>query len=118
MYEEMHQLDEIIKFFKDEGLYDIDENRIKHMYILISNPHLRVNDSDKQWIAYTSQESEVTSILNEMKDLFGYSRLAWTKEKNNVINAIHQAGTLFLDNDITMKPKIPFFIIVLDKLKD
>ena len=117
MYEEMHKLDEIIEFFKTENFYDIDENRIKNMYSLISNPHLRVNDSDKQWLTYTGQESEATIIVNEMKDLFGYSRFAWTKEEDNVVRLIHHIGTIFIENEITMKAKIPFFIMVLDKLK-
>ena len=87
------------------------------MHSLISNPHLRVNGTKKQWVSYTGQESEATTIVNEMKDLFGYSRFAWTKEEENVVPLIHHIGTIFIENEITMKAKIPFFIMVLDKLK-
>ncbi|CAA6807002.1 MAG: Unknown protein [uncultured Sulfurovum sp.] len=118
MYEKMYELDAIIEFFKAEDLYDIKEDRIKEMYNLISNPHLRVNDTDKQWVADTIQESEVTTIANVIKEIFNYSRFAWTKEEDKVIHAIHQVGTIFSHNKITIKPRIPFYIIVLDKLRD
>ncbi|CAA6799761.1 MAG: Unknown protein [uncultured Sulfurovum sp.] len=118
MYEQMYKLDEVIEFFKNEDLYNIEEDRIKEMYGFISNPYLRVNDTDKQWVAYTSQESEVTTVANAMKEIFRYSRLAWTKEEDKVIDTIHQVGDIFIQNQTTMKPRIPFYIIVLDKLKD
>ncbi len=114
----MYKLDEIIEFFKNENFYDIEENRIKEMYGLISNPDIAVNDSDKQWFDYTSQESKVTTVANMIKEIFRYSRFAWTKEEDRVIDTIHQVGTIFIDNKITMKPRIPFYIMVLDKLRD
>ena len=118
MYEQMYKLEDVIEFFKDEDLYNIEEDRIKEMYGFISSPHLRVNDTDKQWVASTSQESEVTTVANAMKEIFRYSRLAWTREEDKVINTIHEVGTIFIENKITMKPRIPFYIMVLDKLKD
>ena len=117
MYEHMPKLDEIIDFFKTENLYKIDENRILEMYHLLANPNLKL-DTNEEFLDYTNQESNVTSIANIIKEVFGYSRFAWTKEEDKVIDTIHQVGAIFIDNQITMKPKIPFYIMVLDKLRD
>lgn len=117
MYERMYELNRIIEFFhKEFEIIDSDE-RIEEMYNLISNPHLRVNDNDKQWVAFSSQDSENKTVEDAIKEIMKYGRLDWILEKDNVMAKIKEVGNIFLDYNIKMKPRMPFYIMVLDKIK-
>lgn len=117
MYGRMYKLNEIIEFFHEElGIIDSDE-RIEEMYDLISNPHLRVNDDDKQWVAFSSEDSENKTVEDAMKEILDYGDFTWEINKDNVVDKISKVGNIFIENNIKMKPRIPFYIMVLDEIK-
>jgi len=114
----MYELNEIIEFFHEklDGIYS--DERIEEMYELISDPHLRVNDDDKQWVAFSSQDLENKTVEDAMKEILGYGNFRWSIEKDNIVAKINKVGNIFIENNIKMKPRIPFYIMVLDELKD
>ena len=118
MYEQMYKLNEIIEFFHDEELEIISDERIEEMYNLISNPDIRVNDDDKQWVAFSSQNSEVETVGEAIKEILGYDDFRWFIKKDNIVAKINKVGNIFIENNIKMKPRIPFYIMVLNELKD
>jgi len=87
------------------------------MYDLISNPHLRVKDDDKQWVAFSSQDSENKTVEDAMKEILGYTKLKWILMKDDIVAKINEVGNIFIEDGIKMKPRIPFYIMVLDKIK-
>ena len=111
----IYQLDEIIQYF-DEKISTLDEERIKKLYKLISNPHLRVNSNDKQWVAYNTQASEDNTVVNAICEILDYSKLKCITKQDDIINAVDNTGELFNGLAIQMKPRIPFYILVLDEL--
>lgn len=91
-----------------------NQNRIEECYDLISNPFNRVNGKDKQWVAYVTQASENTTVVDaieEITDQNGYNR---TREV--IIEVVDEVGEEFKSLNIDLKPRIPFYICVLDKL--
>lgn len=118
MYEQMYKLDEVLEFFKNELGAENDE-RITELYNMISNPHLRVNDNDKQWVAYVTQDSENKTVEDAMKAILDVNAIDWIlTEEKKVKEAIKTTGNLFINNGIKNKPRIPFYIMVLDELVD
>jgi len=112
MYTQMYELDRVIDFFHDElNITEYDE-RIEKMYDLISNPHLRVNANDKQWVAFSTQDSENKTVEDAMEEILYDDDF----NRRQVKKAIKEVGNTFIESNIRMKPRIPFYIMVLDKL--
>lgn len=115
----IYQLEDIKEYFKnkifqDELFTTEIEQRIEECYSLISNPKNRVNDVDEQWVAYVTQASENTTVVDaieEITDQNGYNR---TREV--IIEVVDEVGEEFKSLNIDLKPRIPFYICVLDKL--
>jgi hypothetical protein len=111
----MYELDKIIQYF-DEKISTIEEERIKQLYNFISNPHVRVNSSDKQWVAYDSQPSEDKTVLKAICEILDYGTFRCQIKEDDIVNAINNTGELFDGLGIRMKPRIPFYILVLNEL--
>lgn len=114
----MYELNEILEFFHEKLDRIYSDERIEEMYELISNPHIRVNDNNKQWVAFSSKDSENKTVEDAMKEILGYGDFRWSIEKDNIVAQINKVGNIFIENNIKMKPRIPFYIMVLDELKD
>lgn len=112
----MYELEEVTQYIKDniEGFYEYD--RIEPLYNMISNPQVRVNSKDKQWVAYKTQASEDNTVVEAMKEILDYKEFRWIIEKENVIEAVNSVGDIFSNLGITHKPRIPFYILVLSEL--
>jgi hypothetical protein len=112
----IYKLEDIIKYF-NEKLHVLEEERIEELYNLISNPHLRVNAKDKQWVAFVTQATEDTTVYDAIcKILNKYSELDCALGVEDINNAVNQTGEYFQLLKITHKPRIPFYIMVLDEL--
>ena len=93
-------------------------SRIDELYSMISNPEVRVNSNDKKWVAYTTQASENKTVFDAIREILGDNQVVWAMKKLNVIAAIDKVGTMFESDDVKMKPRIPFYILVLDFVVD
>jgi len=108
----MYKLEEVQIYLKNI----LDADRVEELYNMISNPHLRVNDDDKKWVAYTTQASENKTVVDAMKEILATKQFLWIVMKDKVIDAINKTGELFEENDIKKKHRIPFYVLVLDQL--
>lgn len=99
----MYKLEEVQKYLEEL----LTKERVKQCYSQITNPQQRVNSDDKKWVA-CSTEHEVESVYVGLVDIAGSS----TKEK--VIDAIKKTCKQF--DKVTHKHRIPFYVLVLDKL--
>ncbi len=120
-YAEMHELDRVINFFEEHKL-DCSEERITKLYGKISNPRLRVNSKDKQWVAYKTQASENTTVVDAIEEIMN-NDIDWIlleksdkERRNNIKKVVDKVGKIFENKLLTHKPRIPFYILVLDKL--
>jgi uncharacterized membrane protein len=78
-----------------------------------------VNDNDKQWVAYVTQEDENQTVENAIQSILDISDLDWIlTEEKKVKDAIKFVGNLLVQKQIHNKPRIPFYIMVLDRLVD
>ena len=117
MYEKMYKLDEVLKFFHDELNIKDGDKRITQLYNMIPNPFVRVNGNDKQWVAYVSQASEDKTVEDAMKEILKISDAKWLLgEQKKTKNIIDKVGKIFVDKRIKFKPRIPFYILVLNEL--
>lgn len=112
MYERMYKLEEVLVFFANEFNVKNKDERITKLYNKISNPHIRVNDNDKQWVAYVSQASEDTTTVNAIREIL-IKELPSLKipEKKELEKAVDEVGKEF--KHLIHKPRIPFYISVL-----
>ena len=113
----IYKLEEIIAYF-DEYLNTLDEERIEELYNLISSPHVRVNDQDKQWVAFVTQATEDKTVYDAICKILDHSITNCILKRNKIENAINATGEYFQAQEIKMKPRIPFYIMVLDELVD
>lgn len=117
----IHTLSDVKKYLKDNS-FTITDAKIEKYYDYIYAPYSRVNDNDKQWIAYSSQEHEKQTTIAAIKKIsdnesFGYPDGYSDKDKINLITSkVDIVGTLFETKKITYKARIPFYVLVLDKL--
>lgn len=108
----MVELDEVQKYLSKV----LNINRVEYLYSLISNPQVRVNSKDKQWVAYETQASENQTVIDAIKEILADHQIAWATIKNDAIEAINKTGKMFEDSNINLKPRIPFYVLVLDKI--
>ncbi|WP_428737428.1 hypothetical protein [Sulfurimonas sp.] len=113
----MYKLDEVKQYIEEniKGFFEYD--KIEPLYNMISNPEKRVNDDDKKWVAYVTQASEDRTVVNAMKEILEIEEVDWIlTEKKKVIEAVDKVGEIFINLDIEMKPRIPFYVLVLNEL--
>ena len=110
----LHSLSKVQDCLKGE----LALNRIEKLYNMISNPDIRVNSDDKRWVAYTTQASENTTVVEAMKEILEreVEQFHWKLYRETVIEAIDRVGEKFEHDNIKMKPRIPFYVLVLDQL--
>ena len=108
----MYELKEVQEYLKNS----LDKDRVEKLYNMISNPHLRVNSEDKKWVAYSTQASENKTVEDAMKEILATNQSLWIVMKDTVIDAIDRTGKMFEESDIKMKPRIPFYVLVLNQL--
>lgn len=113
----IYTLNGVKKYLKDNS-FTISDERIKKCYDYIYAPYSRVNDDDKQWIAYSTQEYEKEVAIKAIKKILDHSSIKYTAETiiGQITNKVDLVGTLFETKKITHKPRIPFYVLVLDKL--
>ncbi len=113
----MYEFSEVRKYLLWHFGAEISDNRIKQCYDLISNPAMRVNSDDKKWVAYTSQASENVTVVEAIRiiliDNLPSTQLPLQFEIESAVNTV---GELFEEQSIRNKPRIPFYVLVLNKL--
>lgn len=115
----IYKFEDVTKYIKDNIIpetsytYDISE-RIEQCYNLISNPFNRVNDKDKQWVAYVTQASEDITAVDAIVEIIAKAGLERSREV--IIETVNEVGNFFVKHGQKDKPRIPFYIFVLDSL--
>lgn len=114
----MYELEDVKSYIQDTLLELIlDDTRIQKLYEMIPNPKSRVDTADKQWVAYTSQDSEKITVVEAIREILIDILPSWKIPlKKEVEDAVDEVGTIFETMDISHKPRIPFYVLVLDKL--
>lgn len=107
----MYELEEVKEYLKDI----LDEDRIEECYSLITNPKLRVNSDDKKWVA-CSQETELINVFNAICEILNIEGNNKNTLKESYIEIIQDICLEFVNLEITHKPRIPFYVLVLDKI--
>lgn len=115
----IYKLEDVKKYIKDNiitGTSYTNETveRIEECYNLISNPFNRVNDDDKQWVAYTTQASEDVTVVDAIEEILKQNNYDRTREV--IIETVNEVGEMFESLGIELKPRIPFYVFVLDSL--
>ncbi|MEV9642951.1 hypothetical protein [Aliarcobacter butzleri] len=92
----------------------LSAQRVEQCYNLIPNPFNRVNDADKQWVAYVTQASEDITVINAIEEIIEEQGLS--RSKKDIIDTVNEVGDFFVSCEEQFKPRIPFYVLVLDKL--
>ena len=104
----MYKLDEVKEFLKE---FTITDKRIEKLYEMISNPQDRVNSDDKQWVATTS-ESERATVYSAIETILDDSKISYSS--SFVLDAFKVVSKDL--EHLNKKPRIPFYILMLDQL--
>ena len=109
------ELEDIQSYLKEieSGL---SEERIEECYERISNPFVRINDKNKKWVAYVTKASEDETVVKAMREILAIKDFMWIIKEAGVIKAVDEVGEIFQNKNIKMKHRIPFYVLVLDKL--
>lgn len=107
----MYELEEVKKYLKDI----LDEDRIEQCYNLITNPELRVNTRDKKWVA-CEQSSELTRVFNAICEILNINENERNNLQDSFMEIIQDVCLQFVNWQETFKPRIPFYVLVLDKI--
>ena len=107
----MYKLEEVKEYLKNV----LDAERIEKCYKLITNPELRVNSDDKRWVAW-SQETELITVFNAICEILHINTNERNKFYDSYIGIIQDVCIQFTKWGINNKPRIPFYVLVLDKL--
>jgi len=102
-------LDEVKKWLEDNNLaIDMDDNRIEECHNVITRSKIRVNNPDKKWVA-CSDDSEVKIAIDAITKI-----LATVDEDLNLHDVAKSVCEIF--DDISHKPRMPFYVVMLDLL--
>lgn len=105
----MHTLSEVQDYLKEV----LSASRIKECYDLISYPELRINTADKQWVA-CQQDHEIATVATAIHQILVDNNL--TTDRDAIESNVSEICTFFTSQDVNDKHRIPFYILVLDKL--
>ncbi|MDX4069847.1 MULTISPECIES: hypothetical protein [Arcobacteraceae] len=109
----MHELKDVQEYLSKI----LSKERVEECYNLISNPQNRVNSPDKKWVAYETQASENQTVVNAIQEILVNNLPSWSIPLlNDIKKAVDEVGILFENSNIEMKPRIPFYVLVLNKL--
>ena len=103
----MYTLDEVQEYLSDLA---ITNDRIKECYDLIDDPKSRVNTEDKKWVA-CEQEHEKATVVDAIDEILD-ERYATSVILEAVIATCKQF------ENVSHKHRIPFYVLVIDKLID
>lgn len=109
------QLEDVENYIKNVLGVRITKIRLIHLYNMISNPQVRVNTRDKQWVAIT-QPYEISTVLDAIKQIVNTPNLKDSSFENTIIEAINEVGSIFSAKNIKDKHRIPFYVLVLDNI--
>lgn len=101
----MHTLEEVQDYLKNLA---ISNDRIKECYDLISNPASRVNTEDEKWVA-CEQDHEKSTVVDATDEI-----LDEKYSTSDILEAVTQTCEQFAK--VTHKHRIPFYVLVIDKL--
>ncbi|MDX4026771.1 hypothetical protein NG782_10325 [Aliarcobacter cryaerophilus] len=107
----MYKLTEVQEYLKNI----LSAQRVEQCYKLISNPKERVNTEDEQWVA-CEQEHELKTVLNAINEILEEDGHDLLNHQDVLFNIIEEICELFQKNEITHKPRIPFYVLVLDRV--
>lgn len=120
----IYKLEDVKEYFLETYMdtsdlnFIISDERIESCYKLIYAPYSRVNDEDKQWIAYSTEDYERETAIKAIKKILEHNSIDYVAETiiGQITIRVDEVGTIFEDNDLTLKPRIPFYVLVLHKL--
>ncbi|MCG3680286.1 hypothetical protein [Aliarcobacter butzleri] len=98
--------------FKDK----ISEDKMESYFEEIKNKVDRINDLDKQWVA-CNQEHEKYTVIKAMEKLNTIDMFLNKITKEMVSNIIDEICKSMSDKNIIHKPRIVFYILVLDQIR-
>ncbi len=101
----MHTLEEVQDYLSN---LSISNARIKECYDLISNPASRVNTEDEKWVA-CEQEHEKATVVEAIDEI-----LDEKYSTSNILEAVTSTCSQFAK--VSHKHRIPFYVLVIDKL--
>ncbi len=107
----MYKLTEVQEYLKNI----LSAQRVEQCYKLISNPKERVNTEDKKWVA-CEQEHELKTVVNAINKILEDDGHGLSNDQDVLLNIIEEICELFQKNGITNKPRIPFYVLVLDRV--
>ncbi|MGB3751530.1 MAG: hypothetical protein WA945_08175 [Arcobacteraceae bacterium] len=111
----MYELIDVIDYMKERDLLVIDENRVELLYTGIENPSAHVKTRDELYIAYETDASENTTAVNAILKIAN-DMADSVITKDMIKDCVDEIGILFEEKSIKMKPRIPFYILVLSKI--
>ncbi|CAA6807761.1 MAG: Unknown protein [uncultured Sulfurovum sp.] len=86
---------------------EITEERVEECYIEITNPANRIKGNDEPWVA-CEEEHELNSVLTAM------DKILVNMDEDKVKDRIEYVCQVFQSKEISHKPRIPFYVLVLD----
>lgn len=104
----MYRLNEVKEFLEE---FAITDEKIEKLYKMISNPQNRVNSDDKQWVATTS-ENEKATVYSAIETILDDSKIVYSS--SYVVQAFEVVSEDL--KHLNKKPRIPFYILMLDQL--
>jgi len=107
----MTTLSEIENYLKD---LDITKSRIKLCYDIIPNKERRVDDADEMWVACATQDHENDTAYKAIKKII--NTYDSTISNEDIKNSRDRVCKQFKKVKIKNKHRIPFYILMLDKL--
>ncbi len=106
----MYKLQEVQDYLKK---LKITEERIEECYNLIPDPEERVNDQDEMWVACTV-DHEKSSAYKAIKKIVNSFDTTITDQ--SIKDSRDVTCDQFKNLKLRMKHRIPFYVIMLDKL--
>ncbi|MCG3690105.1 hypothetical protein [Aliarcobacter butzleri] len=94
----------------------ISENKMENYFEEIKNKVDRINNLDKQWVA-CNQEHEKYTVIKAMEKLNTIDMFLNKITKEMVSDIIDEICKSMSDKNIVHKPRIVFYILVLDQIR-
>lgn len=106
----MHELEDVQEYLEK---LSISNDRIEQCYDLISVPEKRVDDPDEKWVA-CSQDHEKDTAYRAVKKIV--TAFDSTIDNASIKDARDRTCKQFKDVKTKMKHRIPFYVVMIDKL--
>lgn len=93
----------------------ITESRIKRLYDIIPDKDMRINDDDKKFVACVTENYENSTVYKAIKKLIKED-IRKNVLDSTIRDAVKDTCVRFRNLQINDKPRIPFYILVLNKV--